>query len=234
MIQNINDLYGYKLSATDGEIGKIKDFYFDDQAWVIRYLVAETGSWLTGRQVLLTPHAFGPFDQVGKVLPVHLTREQIEKCPSIDQHQPISRQYERDYYQYYGWPYYWDGDSLWGNGAYPTVTDIQAWAMTNTSRYKSRQDHHLRSMREVTGYTIHTVDGEIGKVSGILVDDTHWVITELIVETGHWYAGKKIRLLPEHIERINYVDSAVQVNLTKEDLLKTAKGGVAHLAKRAN
>lgn len=231
MIQDINDLYGYKLAATDGEIGQIKDFYFDDHDWVIRYLVVETGSWISSRQVLLTPHAFGPFDQVGKVLPVHLTRSQIEKSPSINQHMPISRQYEMAYYQYYGWPFYWEGASLWGAGAYPMVTDLPPWAVTKQSRHQHRPDQHLRSMREVTGYGIHTVDGDIGKVSGILVDDTHWVIKEFIVETGHWYAGKKIRLLPEHIAQINYVDSNVLVNLTKEDLLKTAKGGVAHLAK---
>ena len=231
MIQNIHDLYDYKLVATDGEIGKIKDFYFDDHDWAIRYLVVDTGGWMGGRQVLLTPHSFGHFNHVSKVLPVHLTKEQIEKCPPIDDHQPVSRKYEMAYFQYYGWPYYWDGASLWGAGAYPMMTELPPWAATKKSRRHHSKDQQLRSMRAVTGYAIRTVDGDIGKVSGFLADDTHWVIAELIVETGHWYAGKKIRLLPEHIERINYVGSTVQVNLTKEDLLNTAKGGVAHLAK---
>ena len=230
MIQNINDLYGFKLAATDGEIGHIKDFYFDDHDWVVRYLVADTGSWLSGSRVLLTPHAFGPFDQIGKVLPVHLTRLQIEKSPPVELHQPVSRQYEIKHYQYYGWPYYWDGGSLWGASNYPLVTAIPPWGLSAHSHHH-REDRHLQSARDVTGYAIRTVDGVIGTVSGILVDDTHWVIREFIVETGHWYAGKKIRLLTEHIERINYAESTVVVNLTKEDLQKTAKGGVARLAK---
>lgn len=231
MIQNINDLYGYKLAAKDGEIGEIKDFYFDDHDWVIRYLVVETGGWIGGRQVLLSPHAFGPFNQVSKVLPVHLTKQQIENSPPIEQHQPISRQYETAYYQYYGLPNYWNGGSLWGVGTYPMVPDLPAWASTKKVTQQNPRDQQLRSMREVSGYAIRTVDGEIGTVSGFLADDTHWVITELIVETGHWYAGKKIRLLPEHIEQINYLERNVQVNLTKEDLLTTEKGQVVHLMK---
>lgn len=233
MIQNINDLYGYTLSATDGEIGHIKDFYFDDHDWVIRYLVVETGGWLHDRQVLLTPHVFGHFDQATKTLPVHLTKKQIENSPPIENHLPISRQYEKAYYHHYGLPNYWNGGSLWGIGAYPVATELNQWAASKKARPESSGDQQLRSTREVTGYAIHTVDGEVGTVSGVLVDDTHWVITELIVETGHWYAGKKIRLLPEHIQQINYLGMNVQVNLTKENLLTTAKGDVVHLVKRS-
>jgi hypothetical protein len=58
MLRSIKQLYGDKLGASDGEIGHVKDFYFDDQSWVVRYLVADTGNWLSGRQVLISPHAF--------------------------------------------------------------------------------------------------------------------------------------------------------------------------------
>lgn len=47
MLKNIQSLQGHKLSANDGEIGHVADFLFDDQTWAIRYLVANTGSWLT-------------------------------------------------------------------------------------------------------------------------------------------------------------------------------------------
>src|SRR5471030_1010338 len=109
MLQNIKELYGHKLAASDGEIGHVKDFYFDDKTWVIRYLVADTGTWLTGRQVLLSPYAFGSFDQNEKMLRVNLTKRQIENSPTIDAHRPVSRQYEENYYRYYGWPTYWQG-----------------------------------------------------------------------------------------------------------------------------
>ena len=108
-LQGTKELYGDKLAALDGDIGRVKDFYFDDENWVIRYLVADTGSWLTGRLVLLSPHAFGKLDQHEKTLHVKLRRQQIQDSPSIDLHKPVSRQYETEYYGYYGWPTYWEG-----------------------------------------------------------------------------------------------------------------------------
>src|ERR1039457_4829088 len=114
MLRSIKQLCGNKLAASDGEIGHVKDFYFDDQNWVVRYLVVDTGSWLSGRKVLISPHAFGNLDQAGESLLVNLTRKQIEDSPSIESHKPVSRQYEEDYYRYYGWPYYWEGAGLWG------------------------------------------------------------------------------------------------------------------------
>jgi hypothetical protein len=59
MLHNTQSLYGRTLSATDGEIGHVQDFYFDDQTWAARYLVVDTGTWLTGRKVLLPSDAFG-------------------------------------------------------------------------------------------------------------------------------------------------------------------------------
>src|SRR5271169_4822536 len=112
MLQSSKQLYGDKLGVSDGEIGHVKDFYFDDKSWAVRYLVADTSSWISGRLVLLAPHAFGSLHQDGKVLLVNLTRKQIENSPSIDTQKPVSRQYEEEYYQYYGWPYYWQGDGL--------------------------------------------------------------------------------------------------------------------------
>jgi len=113
MLRSIKQLYGVKLGASDGEIGHVKDFYFDDRNWAVRYVVADTGSWLSGRKVLISPHVFGSLHQVGKLLLVNLTRKQIEDSPSIESHKPVSRQYEEEYYRYYGWPCYWQGDALW-------------------------------------------------------------------------------------------------------------------------
>lgn len=121
MLRSLKQLYGDKLGASDGDLGQVKDFYFDDQNWAVRYVVADTGTWLTSRQVLLTPHAFGGLHQAGKILRVNLTRKQIENSPSIEWHKPVSRQYEEEYYRYYGWPYYWQGDGLWGMSGFPIL-----------------------------------------------------------------------------------------------------------------
>ena len=217
MLQNIKELFGYKLAAADGDIGHVKDFYFDDKLWVIRYLVADTGSWLTGRLVLLSPHALGELDLVENTLQVKLHRKQIENSPSIESHRPVSRQYEEDYYRYYGWPAYWQGGGIWGMGSYPVIKPPPPENLHHHG-HNQRDDVHLRSIKAVTGYHIQATDGAIGAVSSCLVDDKSWAIRELVVETSHWYSGKEILISPGKVERISYEDSKVFVNLTKADI----------------
>ena len=226
MLQNIHDLYGKKLAASDGDIGKIQDFYFDDQHWAVRYLVADTGSWLTGRLVLISPHAFGKLDHDTNQLHIHLTRKQIEDSPGIETHRPVSRQYEQDYYTYYGWPTYWSGDLMWGTTGFPMVASPSPETSLHRG-HNQRDDVHLRSAQAVKGYDIQATDGSIGSVSGFLVNDKTWAIAELAVETGHWYAGKEILIPPSKITRISYAESKVFVNLTKTDILRTKENHVA-------
>ena len=223
MLQNTKELYGDKLAAVDGHLGQVKDFYFDDKTWMIRYLVVDTGTWLTGRLVLLSPHALGLLDQPGKSLEVKLHKKQIENSPSIESHIPVSRQYEVDYYRYYGWPVYWETEAAWGLGGFPMVVP----AVTE-AHPPHREDKHLQSTQSIHGYRIETVDGSIGTVSGFMIDDRSWAIRELVVETGHWYSGKEILISPGKIARINYEDSSVEVNLTKADIQQTAENHLVH------
>jgi len=218
MLRSIKQLYGDKLASPDGEIGRVKDFYFDDRQWALRYVVVDTGAWLPGRLVLISPHAFGHFHQDADCLVVNLTRKQIEESPSIETHKPVSRQYEEEYYRYYGLPGYWNGLELWGGASYPVVPPPPG------SEHRERGEHgespngddsHLRSTRSVAGYHIHTRDGSIGDVSDFMVDDRTWAVRHLVVETGHWYYGKEIVISPGRIERISYYESTIFVNVTK-------------------
>jgi sporulation protein YlmC with PRC-barrel domain len=230
MLQNIKELYGKKLGASDGEVGRVKDFYFDDTTWTVRYLVADTGSWLSGRQVLISPHAFGRFSADAHVLPVNLTRNRIENSPPIESHRPVSRQFEEEYYRYYGWPTYWAGGAVWGVGGFPVATPplTQTPPVPPGEMSRPSGDPHLRSTKEIAGYHIQTIDGSIGHVTGLMVDDRSWTIGELAVEAGHWYAGKEILIPPVKVDRIDYAESKVFVNLTKTDIEGTPKGDVVH------
>jgi uncharacterized protein YrrD len=226
MFQNIKEFYSHKLAASDGEIGHIKDFYFDDQHWAVRYLVADTGTWLTDRLVLISPHAFGKFDRDKNQLHINLTRAKIEQAPSADAHRPVSLQYETDYYAYYGWPTYWTGGLMWGTAGYPTVTPPEEGSSLHHG-HNQRDDLHLRSTKGVEGYDIQATDGSIGSVSGFMVDDKSWAIKELIVETGHWYSGKEILISPSKIKSISYTEAKVFVKLSKADIRHTAENNVA-------
>ena len=101
MLSKAKTLEGYKLDSLDGEIGKVKEFYFDDRHWTIRYLVAETGNWLADRQVLISPYALAAVNKEAKNIAVDLTKKQIEDSPSLDSDKPVSRQFEQAYYGHY-------------------------------------------------------------------------------------------------------------------------------------
>lgn len=208
-------------------MGSVDDFYFDDQTWRIRYIVANTGSWLTGRQVLLPPEAFvnSAFGALEEgTLKVNLNRKQIEDSPPVSEHRPVSRQYEEEYYRYYGWPNYWGVGGWGGLGTFPVLTPPQVLEAPE----RREEEPHLRSIKEVTGYHIQATDGKIGSARGFVIAVDSWAIHQLAVETGHWYSGKTIFILPENIERISYDDSSVLVNLTLEEIKNTAENAVAH------
>ena len=115
MLNKAKTLKGYKLNSLDGEIGRVDEFYFDDRHWAIRYLVADTGNWLTGRQVLISPYVLNGMNKEEQHFSVGLTKKQIEDSPSLDSDKPVSRQFEQAYVGFYGMPIYWGGPNMWGS-----------------------------------------------------------------------------------------------------------------------
>ena len=221
MLQSIKQLYGEKLGAMDGEIGQVKDFYFDDQNWAVRYVVAETGTWLTSRQVLLSPLALGNLFQDGRDMLVNLTKKQIEDSPAIETHKPVSRQYEEEYHRYYGWPYYWEGDGLWGGmrgfpilELPPEFSSVEPPAAAGPKN--KHADSHLRSTQAVKGYHLQATDGIVGHVCDFLMDDKSWAMKELVIKIGHRFTGKEVQIPTGKVSRISYEESKVFVNMTTE------------------
>jgi hypothetical protein len=219
MLLTAKQLHGYKLGALDGEIGHAKGFYFDDKDWVARYLVADTGSWIPGRRVLISPYALGSVFPGEKLIEVKLTREKVWNSPSIDFELPIARQHEIDYYRYYNWPAYWHGPGIWGFGPIPAAPPWgQSPEPPEGAREPTEAPALLRSTQEVTGYVIHAQDGDIGHVEDFLVDDVSWAIRFLVVATGRGWWGKNILVPPSFIERVNWEEASVFVNLSREEI----------------
>jgi hypothetical protein len=232
MLRNTNDLQGYAIQATDGPIGHVKDFYFDDHSWVIRYLVVDTGTWLSSREVLVSPMALGQPHWSDKVLPATMTKEQVKNSPDIDTNKPVSRQHEIEYLNYYSYPYYWGGSSLWGGemgpnmimpgyegrAAAPLPVRTEAEIEQEQARAAAREhdDPHLRSCKAVMGYHIHATDGDIGHVQGLLVDEETWAIRYLVVDTSNWWLGHKVLIVPQWVDNISWADAKVSVNLTRQ------------------
>ena len=215
MLNKAKTLKGYKLHSLDGEIGKVKEFYFDDRHWTIRYLVADTGNWLLERQVLISPYALTNVNKEEQYIAIDLTKKQIEDSPSVDTHKPVSRQFEEAYYGYYGWPTYWSDQYVWGT--YPNIErDPKKW-IKHTQDEKA-WDPHLSSTYDVSGHDIQAIDGEIGHVEDFIIDDETWEIRYLIIDTGDWWPGKKVLVSPKWIERVSWSELKVFVNLSRETI----------------
>lgn len=229
MLQSLKNLAGVAVEGSDGAIGRIVDLYFDDQAWTIRFLLVETGDWLKGRKVLISPMATGEPDRGRGLLPVSVTREQVSKSPDIDIHKPVSRQHETENYAYYGYPGHWGGTGIWGNGLAPRMTvaggtlvpeaapqeDEVAQAQADALRQRG-DDPHLRSARAMIRYHLRANDGEIGHVDGMIIDDETWALRYFIVNTSDWWIGHQVLVAPSWIDDISWLDAAVSVDLSRE------------------
>ena len=196
MLKPAGGFKGLTIAATDGDIGSVNDLYFDDLSWTIRYLVVDTGTWLPGRQVLISPLSVRRVDD--KIL-VDLTRNQVQNSPPVEADKPVNRQQEEAIARYYDQRYYWEGPYRWGLLAYPGMppvptapipADAMGEAMAARERETPSGDPTLRSSRDVTGYYIAALDGEIGHVDDFLVEDRAWAIRYLLVATRNWWPGK--------------------------------------------
>lgn len=225
MLRSLKELHNYVLAAEDGEIGRCKDFIFDDSTWTIRYMVADTGKWLPKRKVLISPASLGDADWRSQRLQVLLSRKDIENAPSLDTDAPISREYEREWYKYYNWSPYWYGDGIWGSGVLPralgTKVEERSSTSTATAEHLESPHHNLRSAEEVRGYNIQAADDRVGHVEDFIVDDETWTIRYVVVDTRNWLPGKKVLVAPTWAEKIDWTDGLVHVDLTK----KLIKGG---------
>lgn len=232
MLHSLKDFKKCVIGATDGDIGQVKDLYFDDHAWAVRYLVVDTGSWLSGRKVLVSPIALHHPDWPAHRLPALITRDQVRNSPDIDTDKPVSRQHEMQYLGYYGYPTYWGGAGLWGGGMIPMAMapgygglsggsvaeqDRASEQAARAERARHRDDDpHLRSGQAVVGYHIHAPDGEVGHVEGFLIDDETWAVRYLVVNTSNWWLGHQVLIAPEWISAVHWSDETVAIDLNRE------------------
>jgi hypothetical protein len=231
MLYNTNDMKNFKVMATDGEVGTIKDSYFDDDAWVIRYFLVETLSWLSSRKVLISPAAIELPDWQGGSLNVSITGGKIEGAPAIDTDKAVSRQMEEQYLEYYGYPRYWVGQGLWGQHMYPNgvppdyVTSRLDWierqredeAAIVTERARHRNGSpQIRSCDTVSGYHVQTRDGEVGHISSFLVDEVSWAIRYLVVDTSNWWTSHNVLIAPPWISGVHWDSETVSTDLSRD------------------
>jgi sporulation protein YlmC with PRC-barrel domain len=223
MLRHESDINGYAIHASDGSIGTVRDFLFDDATWMVRWLVVDTGNWLPGREILLPPSAVEHVNHIGHQFNVKLTRQQVKDCPEIDSHLPVSRQHETSLYDYYGWSPYWGDGAYMGLVRYggggetePPSTELMHREKEVDDARRSKNDIALRSVKEVNGYHIHANDGEIGHVEDILVEDSDWSIRYLIVDTTNWWPATDVLISPMSVRTIQWADRLVNLRVDRQ------------------
>lgn len=225
-------LEGITVAAKDGDIGKVADFYFHDDTWTIRYLVVNTGHWLSRRKVLIMPSVLGEPDWDAFTFPVALTRSQVEKSPEIDTDKPVSRQQEADLHSHYAWPAYWmaPGPACWLPSL--PVSPIAGAPEVPGTAIPEKADPRLRSVREVIGYRIHASDGEMGHLEDFIADDAVWVIRYMVVHTGKWFQAKQTLISPHWLGKIRHREKTMEVTLTQENILHCPQFNAGDLVNR--
>jgi sporulation protein YlmC with PRC-barrel domain len=213
MLWSAKQLYGSSILATGGQIGKVDDFYFEDEEWKIRYLVVDIGKWPLGQRVLVSPAVLGQPNWAGDILPVTLTQEQVKNSPDVDQDRPVSRQPKIDY---------WPG------------LEIPAKLEVADQDEAHKPDPHLRSIKKVAGYHIQARDGQIGHVEDFIVDDETWIILYLVVNTRNLLPGKRVLLAPRWVDRVSWLGSKVFVDLPRASIKDRPEYGLLALAKRVS
>jgi hypothetical protein len=222
MLRSLMDLVGYTIRARDGDIGSVGDFLFDDERWVVRYLVAETGSIFTRRHALISPISFREADWPSRRFHLALRKEHVKNSPDIDHRQPVSRQRERELHRYYGYSLYWGYPGLWGMAGYPgtlATTPVDRPVQQEEPESDRKDDDvHLRSVNEVHNYGIAGVDDSIGHVEDFIVDDDSWAMRYIVVDTSNWWFGKKVLIAPEWATRISWDSKTMHLDMTRRQI----------------
>lgn len=217
MLRSIKALVGYSVLGTDGELGAANDFLFDDAEWKTRYLVVDTGTFFPGRKVLIPSSGLSEPQWSARTFPVNLTTEQIKNSPTVENDLPVSRQHEEAVFEHFQWVPYWAPQGL-GNMTHPAAVPVAEETAGEGAAKTEEGDPHLRSLNEVTGYTILAQDGEVGHISDFIVDDADWMLRMIVAQTGNWLPGRSVLLAVEWIEDMDWLGKKAKFDLKKETI----------------
>ena len=218
MLHSVNDLLGYEIAATDGNIGHVRGFYFDPESWKIHYLVVDTREWLPGRKVLISLVALGELDVKHKSLPISLSKDQIRDSPPIDEDAPITSLHDLN--AYYGWQFSLGGD-MPSSGVELTEAAFVAGG-----------DIELRSTHEVIGFYVKAQDGDIGQVEDFIIDNEDWIVRYMVIDIRDLWPSKKVLIPPDWTDEVDWHDKKVYVAASLDAIRNSPEYDLSSLAER--
>jgi uncharacterized protein YrrD len=214
---SVKGITSFNLGAIDGEIGTVKEIYFDDQNWILRYLIVKTGNFFKEKSILISTQALLAPDWDKQIFATNLTLDQIKNSPDIDTDKPVYRQQEVTLYDHFPW------DIYWALGLMPLEDSVEIAISQKENERNSKADPHLRSSDKVIGYSINTIDTELGHVKDLIIDTDSWKILFIVIKTGHWFSGKEILLPISSVSEIDWLASQVKVETTLKEIQQCAE-----------
>ena len=218
---SLSEIERFTLHASDGLVGKVKEFFFDDATWNVRYAVVELGSWLNSREVIVPASALGRPDLLNSLLPVSLTKDQIEKCPASDEDMPLERRREDEMKKLSSQGIFYS----WGEGFIGSHNlDIPEYERSESLKESgnSGSDVHLRSSRFLRGGEAIATDGRAGHVRDFIVDSESWTIRDIVLEIGTLFDTKMVLIPRQWVRRISIDNAEFVLNVEKEKVNKSA------------
>ena len=220
MLHLAHKISGAAVRGTDGDIGTLEDFYFEEDRWTVRYLLVDTGKWFSGKRVLISPMSVsGEWGRTG--VPLSLTKDQVWNSPEFKEGDDLSPASESQILAYYGYPDYWGSASLWGSFDSPTalVTGVPVDAAPVAEKSGiDPEGRNLRSVRKSTGYHLQARNGEIGHVDDFLIGEDSWRIRYLLVDTSNWIGGKSVLVGTDIVETVDRARGVLRVSDSREDI----------------
>ncbi|MFP4377388.1 MAG: PRC-barrel domain-containing protein [Spirochaetales bacterium] len=222
MLFRLENIEGAKVHATDGSIGKVRTFLFDDEKWVVRYVVTKHGFWVFGNDVLISPLSVDGTVDEGQAIRVKLTKDQIKNAPTADHRKPISRRKEEEFYRYHQLPIYWGGAGLWGTAMTPmeagTVTYKPSAYMDEESSVEN-EDYHIRSTQEVIGYDVQAAGEKVGKVGGFVIEGSNWAVRYIRIEAKDTIGGGNLYVSPHWVDDISWIEADLKLDIGADRLM---------------
>lgn len=216
MKRSIKDLTGFAIETKDGKKGKVKDFLFDEKQWSIRYIEADFGKLFSPKKVLIPKVFINKTKWEDRAFILELSTPEIDKCPEIDEHLPVSRKYEEKLSKYYQISPYWSGAYLGSTGGYFPPRPI---TVPSKKVEEDEVGTVFRSFKEVEGYHIKALDGTMGHIEDMLVDDEDWQIVYAVLDTSNWLPwSKKVLIAIDWMDKVSYVQQEVEVNLNTKTI----------------
>jgi hypothetical protein len=219
MKRSLKGILDYKVETLDGKSGSTKDFLFDQKLWVVRFVKVDFGSLFTSERKLI-PRVFLKTPQwQEKKFTVELNEDEIGKCPDIADHLPVSRKVEEQLFGYYGIDPYWTTPYPGHMTMYHPPRPVIPPAAPDP---EEEVDTELRSFSEIEHYHINALDGKLGHIEDLVIDDEEWQVLYAIVDTSNWLPwSKKVMISIDFLDQISYTDGEVSINL-KKDTIKSA------------